>query len=59
MMLWQKKHFLTLHPFPLVTRGTIGQNASFNEGYGYWTSADYKFYKEDDALKVAKLGKLA
>ncbi|MCQ2378391.1 MAG: hypothetical protein MJ016_04160, partial [Victivallaceae bacterium] len=30
-----------------------GQNASFKDGC--WTSDDYKFYKEDNALKVAKL----
>ncbi|MCQ2378369.1 MAG: right-handed parallel beta-helix repeat-containing protein, partial [Victivallaceae bacterium] len=30
-----------------------GQTASFKDGC--WTSDDYKFYKEDNALKVAKL----
>ncbi|MCQ2353178.1 MAG: hypothetical protein MJ033_06840, partial [Victivallaceae bacterium] len=36
-----------------------GQNASFDESLGYWTSADYKFYKEDNALIVAKKGQIA
>ncbi|MCQ2379217.1 MAG: hypothetical protein MJ016_08470, partial [Victivallaceae bacterium] len=36
-----------------------GQNASFDEELGYWTSADYKFYKEDNALIVAQKGQIA
>ncbi|MCQ2378619.1 MAG: hypothetical protein MJ016_05340, partial [Victivallaceae bacterium] len=47
---------LTLANWDWAKQVTIaGQNASFDEKLGCWLSDGYKFYKEDNSLKVAKL----
>ena len=47
---------LTLANWDWADQVTIaGQNASFDEKLGCWLSDGYKFFKEDNTLKVAKL----